>query len=125
MTSTPGCSIFQKLAAYQLTHPTFTFQNFGELVGTVMPTASVGQPQGNLCGGAGPAGPGSNPLGDPQYPSQVELTPDDRTRSAEFLKNRHFRHCPAIRVARLVQNHHLTHQRSAHPGLPGENRPWK
>ena len=87
VTSTPGCSIFQKLAAYQLTHPTFTFQNFGELVGTVMPTASVGQPQGNLCGGAGPAGPGSNPLGDPQYPSQVELTPDDRTRSAEFLKN--------------------------------------
>ncbi|MCU1601177.1 MAG: hypothetical protein JWO22_1886, partial [Frankiales bacterium] len=87
VTSTPGCSIFQKLAAYQLTHPTFTFQNFGELVGTVMPTASVGQPQGNLCGGAGPAGPGSNPLGDPSYPSQVELTPDDRTRSAEFLKN--------------------------------------
>ena len=86
VTSTPGCSIFQKLAAYQLTHPTFTFQNFGELVGTVMPTASVGAPQGNLCGGAGPAGPGSNPLGDPQYPSQIELTPDDRTRSAEFLK---------------------------------------
>ena len=87
VTSTPGCSIFQKLAAYQLTHPTFTFQNFGELVGTVMPTASVGQPQGNLCGGAGPAGPGSNPLGDPSYPSQIELTPDDRTRSAEFLKD--------------------------------------
>jgi YVTN family beta-propeller protein len=86
VTSTPGCSIFQKLAAYQLTHPAFTFQNFGELVGTVMPTASVGQPEGNLCGGAGPAGPGSNPLGDPQYPSQIELTPDDRTRSAEFLR---------------------------------------
>ena len=86
VTSTPGCSIFQKLAAYQLTHPTFTFQNFGELVGTVMPTASVGQLEGNRCGGAGPAGPGSNPLGDPNYPSQIELTPDDRTRSAEFLK---------------------------------------
>ena len=86
VTSTPGCSIFQKLAAYQRTHPTFTFQNFGELVGTVMPTASVGQPQGNLCGGAGPAGAGSDPLLDPNYPSQIELTPDDRTRSAEFLK---------------------------------------
>jgi hypothetical protein len=87
VTSTPGCSIFQKLAAHQLTHPTFTYQNFGELVGAVMPTASVGQPQGNLCGGAGPAGPSTNPLGDPLYPSQVELTPDDRTRTAEFLRS--------------------------------------
>jgi DNA-binding beta-propeller fold protein YncE len=87
ITAAPGCSIFQRLAAFQLTHPTFTFRNYGELVGLVEPTSTVGQPQANLCGGAGPGGPGSNPLGDPNYPSETELTPDDRIRTAEFLKD--------------------------------------
>jgi YVTN family beta-propeller protein len=87
VTSAPGCSIFQRLSAFQLTHPTFTFRNYGELVGLIEPTSSVGQPQANLCGGAGPAGPGSNTVSDPNYPSEVELTPDDRTRTAEFLKD--------------------------------------
>ncbi|MGZ6792629.1 MAG: beta-propeller fold lactonase family protein, partial [Mycobacteriales bacterium] len=38
ISSAPGCSVFQRMAAYQLTHPTFTFRNYGELVGTVEPT---------------------------------------------------------------------------------------
>jgi YVTN family beta-propeller protein len=87
VTSAPGCSIFQRLSAFQLTHPTFTFRNYGELVGLIEPTTAVGQPQANLCGGAGPGGPGSNTLSDPNYPSETELTPDDRTRTAEFLKD--------------------------------------
>jgi YVTN family beta-propeller protein len=87
ISSAPGCSVFQRMAAYQLTHPTFTFRNYGELVGTVEPTSSTGAPLQNLCGGAGPAGPGSNVLADPSYPSQIDLTPDDRTRAAEFLKD--------------------------------------
>ncbi|GAC1441188.1 MAG: hypothetical protein NVSMB55_08250 [Mycobacteriales bacterium] len=87
VTSAPGCSIFQRLSAFQLSHPAFTFRNYGELVGLVEPTSSVGQPQANLCGGAGPGGPGSNTLSDPSYPSETQLTPDDRTRTAEFLKD--------------------------------------
>jgi YVTN family beta-propeller protein len=87
ITSAPGCSIFQRLSAFQLSHPTFTFRNYGELVGLVEPTTSTGAPQQNLCGGAGPAGPGSNTLSDPNYPSETDLTPDDRGRTAEFLKD--------------------------------------
>jgi YVTN family beta-propeller protein len=87
ITSAPGCSIFQRLSAFQLTHPTFTFRNYGELVGLAEPTTSTGALEKNLCGGAGPAGPGSNTLSDPNYPSEVDLTPDDRGRTAEFLKD--------------------------------------
>jgi hypothetical protein len=85
VTSAPGCSIFQRLQAFQLSHPTFTFRNYGELVGLIEPTTSVGKPQANVCEGAGPAGPGSNTFSDPNYPSEQNLTPDDRTRTAEFL----------------------------------------
>ena len=87
VTSAPGCSVFQRLAAFQTTHPTFTFRNYGELVGLIEPTSSVGEPQANLCGGAGPAGPGSNTVSDPNYSSEIDLVPDDRTRTAEFLKD--------------------------------------
>ncbi|GAC1444839.1 MAG: hypothetical protein NVSMB55_22580 [Mycobacteriales bacterium] len=87
ITSAPGCSIFQRLQAFQLTHPTFSFRNYGELVGLVEPTSSVGAPQANLCGGAGPGGPGSNTVSDPNYPSETQLVPDDRIRTAEFLKD--------------------------------------
>jgi DNA-binding beta-propeller fold protein YncE len=85
VTTPPGCSIFQKLQAYKKSHPGFTFENYGELVGLVMPNSSVGTPAANLCNGLGPAGPGSNSLSDPNYPTQAELTPDDRTRAKEFL----------------------------------------
>ena len=87
VTSPPGCSIFQKMQAFQNSHPQFTFENYGELVGLVTPTSTVGEPQANLCGGVGPAGPNTTPFSDPNYPTQAQLTPDDRTRAAEFLKN--------------------------------------
>jgi DNA-binding beta-propeller fold protein YncE len=86
VSSAPGCSIFQRLTAFQLTHPTFTFQNFGELVGLVEPSSSVGSPTANLCHGGGQTTANSNSFSDPNYPGQQQLTPDDRTRTAEFLK---------------------------------------
>lgn len=85
--SPSGCSIFQKLELYRETHPAFSFENYGELVGLVEPNSSVGTPEKNLCNGLGPAGPGSNSFSDPNYPTQAELVPDDRTRATEFLKN--------------------------------------
>ena len=87
ITSPSGCSIFQKLELYRATHPTFSFENYGELVGLVEPNSSVGTPAKNLCNGLGPAGPGSNSFSDPNYPTQAELVPDDRTRATEFLSN--------------------------------------
>jgi YVTN family beta-propeller protein len=82
----PGCSIFQHLQAHQLTHPGFTFRNYGELVGLETVDTNVGEPEENACGGAGPAGPGAVPS-DLSYPNQTSLVPDDRTRAAEFLKD--------------------------------------
>lgn len=84
--SPPGCSIFQRLQAFQNTHPGFTFQNFGELVGLVEPNTSVGAPLTNLCQGGGQTSANGNSFSDPNYPSQAQLTPDDRTRADEFLK---------------------------------------
>jgi YVTN family beta-propeller protein len=82
----PGCSIFQNLASYQLTHPTFTYRNYGELVGAASDNTNAGALTTNSCGVSGPAGPGSVPT-DPSYPNQLTLVPDDRTRAAEFLKD--------------------------------------
>ena len=87
VTSPPGCSIFQKLELYQKTHPNFTFENYGELVGLIEPSSTVGAPAQNLCNGLGPVGPGSNSFSDPNYPGQISLTPDDRTRAKEFLSH--------------------------------------
>jgi len=84
--SPPGCSIFQHLQAYQASHPTFTFRNYGELVGLETADTNAGAASANACQGAGPAGPGSVPS-DPNYPNQTSLVPDDRTRAAEFLKD--------------------------------------
>ena len=84
--SAPGCSIFQSLQAFQSTHPTFSYRNYGELIGVEQASTNITNPTANRCAGVGPTGPGSVPS-DPNYPTQVSLTPDDRTRSAEFLKD--------------------------------------
>ncbi len=84
--NSPGCTIFQNLSSYQVTHPTFTFRNYGELIGVESANTNTGALTTNTCQGAGPAGPGSIPS-DPNYPNQTSLVPDDRTRSAEFLKD--------------------------------------
>ncbi|GAC1610309.1 MAG: hypothetical protein NVS3B26_16360 [Mycobacteriales bacterium] len=84
--SPPGCSIFQSLARKAAADPTFSFKNYGELIGFATPTAQAGAPAGNLCGGGLSASPTGIPS-DPNYPTQVSLTPDDRIRSAEFLKD--------------------------------------
>ena len=84
--SAPGCSIFQSLQRYQTTHPTFTFRNYGELIGVEQASTNITNPSMNACSGGAASGPGSIPT-DPNYPSQISLTPDDRTRSAEFLKD--------------------------------------
>ncbi len=82
----PGCTIFQALQRHQATHPTFTFRNYGELVGVANATTNLSSASTNLCSGGAPTGPGSVPS-DPNYPTQLSLVPDDRTRSAEFLKD--------------------------------------
>ncbi|GAC1610530.1 MAG: hypothetical protein NVS3B26_17780 [Mycobacteriales bacterium] len=84
--SPPGCSIFQALARKAATDPTFSFKNYGELIGFATPTTQAGAPTANLCGGGLSTSPTGVPS-DPNYPTQVSLTPDDRTRSAEFLKD--------------------------------------
>jgi DNA-binding beta-propeller fold protein YncE len=88
ITTPPGCTIFQALQAYQLTHPKFTFENYGELVGLVTPTSSVGSLLTNLCWGTGPAtAPDGNTFSDVNYPSEIQLVPDDRIRAKEFLNH--------------------------------------
>ena len=87
ITSPPGCSIFQDVQRHALSHPGFTYRNYGELVGLANPSTSTGTPQQNLCNGGLAADPASVPFLDPNYPSQALLTPDDRSRSAEFLKD--------------------------------------
>ncbi len=84
--NSPGCTIFQSLSAHQLTHPTFSFRNYGELIGLESVDTNTGKPLANTCQGAGPVGPGSIPS-DPNYPNQTSLVPDDRTRAAEFLSD--------------------------------------
>jgi hypothetical protein len=53
----------------------------------VAPSSSATTPASQVCNGVGVPGPNTVGLLDPNYPSQIELTPDDRTRAAEFLKN--------------------------------------
>jgi YVTN family beta-propeller protein len=87
VTTPPGCSIFQAMQKKTLTDPGFTFFNYGELVGSVAPSTSATTPASQVCNGVGVPGAQTAPTLDPNYPTQLELTPDDRTRAAEFLKN--------------------------------------
>ncbi|HVU74158.1 MAG TPA: hypothetical protein VHE83_14430 [Mycobacteriales bacterium] len=82
-----GCSIFQDVQRYAVTHPSFTYRNYGELVGLADPNSNVGSLQYNLCSGGGAIDLASNSFSDPNYPGQQQLVPDDRTRAAEFLKD--------------------------------------
>lgn len=77
----PGCSIFQAMAARAAAKPGFTYRDYGELVGIA--DAVTSNPKGNVCAGGGPL----DAQLDPNYPTNLDLTPDDRTRTAEFLKD--------------------------------------
>ena len=84
ITTPPGCSLFQDVYGYSLTHPGFTYANFGETIGLSTTDLSTGNLTANTCRNGLPIDPASNGLSDPNY--STDLVPDDRLRAAEFLK---------------------------------------